>query len=977
LSTSLIGAQAATYYVATTGSDSNPGTSSQPFRTITYAYGKASAGTTIMVAPGTYTDYSSGWGWHLNKSGTASSPIVLKSTTRGGAILDGQFASHDGIYLDGSYNVIDGFGITRAPITGVYVAGNANQIINCEIYNNGTQGSSDPEGQGIYSSDGTSGNQYVGNYIHDNGYTGSNLDHGLYLCGQNEVVANNVVVRHPSRGLQLAGYSSVSNTKVYNNVFAWNGKHGITVWMQMSNVDIRNNICFQNGLYGVQFYAATGSGVTLDHNLVYGNGSGNYSLAEGGTTVSYTLGTTISSDPKFANESSSSFDAHLNSGSPAIGAGLNEYSTITTDYAGAARPSSGAWDLGAYVYGSSSQVAPPTVNLTAPGNGTTVSGSSVTVSANASSSNGIASVQFKLDGANLGAAVTSSPYNGSWNSISAANGTHTLTAVATDKSGNQTTSAAVSVNVNNALPSVTMTSPANNTTYAAPATVNLTASVTPNGHTITAVKFYNGSTLLGQSTTAPYTCAWNNVGAAVYGVNATAVYDSGSTVNSSVLTVNVTNQTVVNGLTFAATSGTISAPFYITNNNAIVQPAYTTLSLAGQAVYNFNVSAAGNYVVTAQVNAPGTDNNSFFVNIDAQPTDPGMIWDVPVTSGFASQTVSWRGNGTADTNSPSGMTAQYAPAVFNLSAGTHQLIVCGREGMVQLGTITIAPYTSQSAPPTVSIATPANNATVSGPSVTISANASSSVGVANVQFVLDGATLGSTLTSAPYNATWDSTTIANGSHTLTAVATDTAGAQTTSAPVTLLVSNSVTSLPVVSVTATAPNASRVGPTNGVITITRTGSTSAALTVNYSLSGSAVNGVDYGTVGNTATIPAGSTSATVTIAPQPSTNLVGTTTAALTLTANSAYTVGSPNSASVLISDNSVPSSISNAPGHSFKITWNSVSGKSYVVAYKTSLSASTWTTLSGNITATGSTTSYVDSGAAKQGTRYYIVYVTN
>jgi hypothetical protein len=778
LSTSLIGAQAATYYVATTGSDSNPGTSSQPFRTITYAYSKASAGTTIMVAPGTYTDYTSGWGWHLSKSGTASSPIVLKSTTRGGAILDSQFGSsaHDGIYLDGSYNVIDGFGITRAPITGVYVAANGNQIINCEIYNNGTQGSSDPEGQGIYSSDGTSGNQYVGNYIHDNGYSGSNLDHGLYLCGQNEVVANNVVVRQPSRGLQLAGYSSVSNTKVYNNVFAWNGKHGITVWMQMSNVDIRNNICFENGLYGVQFYAATGSGVTLDHNLVYGNGSGNYSLAEGGTTVSYTLGTTISSDPKFANESSSSFDAHLNSGSPAIGAGLNEYSTITIDNAGAARPSSGAWDLGAYVYGSSSsQVTPPTVNLTAPGNGTTVSGSSVTVSANASSSNGIASVQFKLDGANLGSALTAAPYAGTWDSTTVANGSHSLTAVATDKSGNQTTATAVSVSVNNLAPVVAMTSPANNTTYAAPATVNLAASVTSNGHTITAVKFYNGSTLLGQSTAAPYTCAWNNVGAAVYGVNATAVYDSGSTVNSSVLTVNVTNQTIVNGLTFPSTSGTISSPFYITNNNAIVQPSYTTLSLAGQAVYNFNVSAAGNYVITAQVNAPGTDNNSFFVNIDAQPADPANIWDVPVTSGFASQTVSWRGNGTTSTNSPSGMTAQYAPAVFNLSAGTHQLIVRGREGLVQLGTITIAPYgQTQNTPPTISsvanqtltagnstgaLTFTVGDAQVAAGSLTVTASSANQTLVPNSNIVLGGNGATRTVTVTPASGQSGTTTV--------------------------------------------------------------------------------------------------------------------------------------------------------------------------------------------------------------------------
>ena len=41
-----------------------------------------------------------------------------------------------------------------------------------------------------------------------------------------------------------------------------------------------------------------------------------------------------------------------------------------------------------------------------------------------------------------------------------------------------------------------LTSPANNSAYAAPATVSLAASVTANGHTITSVQFYNGTTLL-------------------------------------------------------------------------------------------------------------------------------------------------------------------------------------------------------------------------------------------------------------------------------------------------------------------------------------------------------------------------------------------------------------------------------------------------------------------------------------------------
>src|SRR6202030_434702 len=78
---------------------------------------------------------------------------------------------------------------------------------------------------------------------------------------------------------------------------------------------------------------------------------------------------------------------------------------------------------------------PPVVNLTAPANGANVSGSAVTVSATATDSLGVSSVQFKLDGANLGAEDTVSPYSIAWNSTLTADGSHTLTAVAKNVAG--------------------------------------------------------------------------------------------------------------------------------------------------------------------------------------------------------------------------------------------------------------------------------------------------------------------------------------------------------------------------------------------------------------------------------------------------------------------------------------------------------------------------------------------------------------
>ncbi len=71
------------------------------------------------------------------------------------------------------------------------------------------------------------------------------------------------------------------------------------------------------------------------------------------------------------------------------------------------------------------------------------------VSAEASDNVAVASVQFYLDGSPLGAPVTKAPYAMSWNTLAATNGAHTLTAEATDTSGNVGHSAPVEVDVEN------------------------------------------------------------------------------------------------------------------------------------------------------------------------------------------------------------------------------------------------------------------------------------------------------------------------------------------------------------------------------------------------------------------------------------------------------------------------------------------------------------------------------------------------
>ncbi|MBN9520556.1 DUF4082 domain-containing protein [bacterium] len=90
---------------------------------------------------------------------------------------------------------------------------------------------------------------------------------------------------------------------------------------------------------------------------------------------------------------------------------------------------------------------PPSVAITSPTGGSTVSGTT-TVTASASDNVGVTSVQFLLDGANLGSQDTAAPYSVSWNTATASNGSHTLSAVARDAAGN-TATASVTVTVNN------------------------------------------------------------------------------------------------------------------------------------------------------------------------------------------------------------------------------------------------------------------------------------------------------------------------------------------------------------------------------------------------------------------------------------------------------------------------------------------------------------------------------------------------
>jgi len=158
----------------------------------------------------------------------------------------------------------------------------------------------------------------------------------------------------------------------------------------------------------------------------------------------------------------------------------------------------------------SGDTTPPTVSITAPASGTTVHGA-ITISANASDNVAVASVQFRIDGSNVGTLDTSAPYAYALNTATLSNGNHSLTAVAKDTSGNTATSAAVSITVNNAPangPTVSITSPLAGITVSG--TIAVTATASDNTGGIAQVQFeVDGSNLGAADTTLPYSQSWN------------------------------------------------------------------------------------------------------------------------------------------------------------------------------------------------------------------------------------------------------------------------------------------------------------------------------------------------------------------------------------------------------------------------------------------------------------------------------------
>lgn len=457
----------------------------------------------------------------------------------------------------------------------------------------------------------------------------------------------------------------------------------------------------------------------------------------------------------------------------------------------------------------------PTTSVTSPSNNAVYTApANITINATASDVDGsVKKVEF-YNGTTLLFTDYTSPYSYSWNNVPV--GTYSITSRASDNKGTPTFSAPISVTVNsdpNQAPTVSITSPTNNTNFGAPAVINITANASDADGSISKVEFYNGGTLIGTDATAPYQFSWTFVQQGTYSLFAKAYDDKGSSTLSSFVVAKVNpNQLPAVSITSPSNNSIFVAPASITINanasdvDGTVSKVdfYNGAALIGTDntapfQYTWNNVGVGSYSITAKAtdNSNGSATSSAVsvsvVNdINASPsvsiTAPtnNSTFTAPATINF-----------TADASDPDGtvskveffngatligsaLTAPYSISWTNVSASTYSITAKATDNKGAITTsaaVSVTVNVAGNTSPTVNITEPLENATITTSNFTIKANATDPGGsVSKVEFY-DGAILLGTDTYPPFQYTWYNPSA--GSHSIIAKAIDNQGASST------------------------------------------------------------------------------------------------------------------------------------------------------------------------------------------------------
>jgi hypothetical protein len=329
-------AAATTLVVATNGSDSAPGTITQPLRTVQRAVDLAKPGDTIAVRGGTYalTDNIT-----ITTSGTSSQPIALGAYQGERVVIDGE-------QLPASHTPVGG-SIPRAERGAIHQEASYWRISDLEIVNGP---------YGVYC-DGCNGNLFARLKTHDN------YESGFQLQG---VSSNNQILnldsyanRDPRKNGESADGLAVKEGSGTGNVVRgarlWNNvDDGFDAWKFTSPVLIENTVAYGNGFnrWGFPDFAGDGNGFklgggspapavahTVRNSVSFKNAA--HGLTDNGNTGALAL----SRNSTYAN-AGTGFDVDISGGKAVLTANLSVADTRPAALGSATVSSGNSWDLG-------------------------------------------------------------------------------------------------------------------------------------------------------------------------------------------------------------------------------------------------------------------------------------------------------------------------------------------------------------------------------------------------------------------------------------------------------------------------------------------------------------------------------------------------------------------------------------------------------------------------------------------------------
>jgi hypothetical protein len=395
----------------------------------------------------------------------------------------------------------------------------------------------------------------------NSGYSRNHIWDNIYIC--NNVLTSAGSPYQNQNGIQFSLGAPATNVHVDNNIikgYAWLPIH-FSTGSNFDNVSVQKNLFYQNG----------------ENKLVFESAPTNKTQSD-----------LTPANPLFV----SSTDFHLQSGSPAIGAGITSGLTAT-DFAGNAVKDPPS--VGAYEYGS----APPVSVVPIP----VYQNSSV-----ANAAPNILEMVYSLTLSNTIPAASSfiikvNDITRSVNSVAISGNKVRLTLASSVVSGDvlkvsytkpstnpiQTTLGGIAVSIANqavlnncinAAPAVSITSPSSNSTFISPANITIWANPTDADGTVSLVEFYNGSTKLGSKSSAPYSFNWNGVTAGTYSLTVVATDNLNSKTVSLPISISVVNPPAAGGSPppTGGSSPPVTTPPTANDGSAVNQLPVVTIS---------------------------------------------------------------------------------------------------------------------------------------------------------------------------------------------------------------------------------------------------------------------------------------------------------------------------------------------------------------------------------------------------------------